>query len=123
MNASGLALLLSCGLLIVVVFVLFVPMLRSRTTANTDRQSPRVIYREDDRYWTGGIFYNNPDDPEWLIPKRSGLGWTVNFGHPRGKVFLFGIVVVLILSAVVFPILTSGLPSYGCHPSGCTSFP
>jgi hypothetical protein len=35
MNASGLFLLLICGLLIAVVLVLFLPTQRSRTKANT----------------------------------------------------------------------------------------
>jgi uncharacterized membrane protein len=29
-----------------------------------------------------GIFYANPDDPALLVPKRSGLGYTLNFGNP-----------------------------------------
>jgi uncharacterized membrane protein len=28
-----------------------------------------------------GIFYANRDDPALLVPKRSGLGYTLNFGN------------------------------------------
>ncbi len=30
-----------------------------------------------------GIVYFDPSDPRLLPPRRFGLGWTVNFGHPR----------------------------------------
>jgi Predicted membrane protein len=47
-----------------------------------------VVFRDDDRYWSGGILYNNPDDPDLFVPKRYGLGWTVNIGHPQGKLVI-----------------------------------
>ena len=30
------------------------------------------------------MFYVNPDDPAILVPKRMGIGWTINFGRPAG---------------------------------------
>lgn len=30
----------------------------------------------------GGIVYGNATDPDLWIPKRIGIGWTLNFGHP-----------------------------------------
>lgn len=38
--------------------------------------------RDDDRYWKGGLLYWNPKDPAIIVPKRFGIGWTFNFGHP-----------------------------------------
>ena|SRR5947209_18972466 len=125
MIVSWPALLLICGVLLVVFLVLVLPMPRSRAKARTraDRGSTPAIFRDDDRYWYGGIFYNNPDDPDPFVPKRYGFGWTVNFGHPVGKLILITILVlglvlplVVALLGVFFPGL---IPSYGCHPSGC----
>lgn len=31
-----------------------------------------------------GFVYKNPDDPRLWVPKRLGVGFTVNFGHPAG---------------------------------------
>jgi uncharacterized membrane protein len=29
-----------------------------------------------------GLFYKNPKDERLWVPKRLGLGWTINFAHP-----------------------------------------
>lgn len=49
-----------------------------------------------------GIFYSNPEDPALLVPKRFGIGWTVNFGNPWSWVVL-----ALILFAVALPFILS----------------
>jgi uncharacterized membrane protein len=57
-----------------------------------------------DSAWKGGVFYYNPDDPALLVEKRSGLGWTVNFGHPQARLLLIGLLLVpLVLS--LLPVL------------------
>jgi uncharacterized membrane protein len=43
--------------------------------------------------WRGGVFYYNPSDNRLLLPKRTGLGWTINFGRPLA-------VVITLLSAI-----------------------
>ena len=78
-------LLLMCGLLIVLVLVLFWHPQRSRakTSTSADRGRTDAVFRDDDRYWYGGFFYNNPDDPAVFVPKRFGLGWTMNLATLR----------------------------------------
>ncbi len=112
------------GLLIVLVLALLWHPQRSRTRANTpaDRQPTSAVFRDDDRYWYGGIFYNNPDDPAVFVPKRFGLGWTLNFGHPQGKLFLIGMLLLPLVIALL-TVLISGTASIGCHPSGCYPSP
>ncbi|MFL5587716.1 MAG: DUF5808 domain-containing protein [Ktedonobacteraceae bacterium] len=124
MNVSWPVLLLMGGLLIAIVLVLFWHPQRSRTKTSTsaDRQRTDAFYRDDDRYWYGGVFYNNPDDPAVLVPKRFGLGWTVNFGHPQGKLFLIGML-LLPLVLLILNVLFFGTAPIGCHPSGCHPFP
>ncbi|HEX9133413.1 MAG TPA: DUF5808 domain-containing protein [Ktedonobacteraceae bacterium] len=124
MNVSWPVLLLICGVLIAVVLVLVLPIPRSRTKTSTraDRGPTPTFFRDDDRYWYGGLLYNNPEDPAAFVPKRYGLGWTVNFGHPQGKLFLIAMLLlplVIALLGTLFP----GTPSFGCHPSGCHLFP
>lgn len=58
--------------------------------------------RENTDLWKMGIFYYNPKDPALMVPKKSGLGWTFNFGHKSAFVFLF-----LILAAIVLDVLYS----------------
>jgi uncharacterized membrane protein len=119
MNAYGLFLLLLLGLLIVAAILLFWPSPRSQDSrrAPADRP-PAAVYRDDDRNWLGSVIYYNRDDPDVLVPKRYGWGWTVNFAHPAGKVFL-ALMVALILLPVVLLLLGVQLPPVGCHPAGC----
>ena len=58
-------------------------------------------FEEDDKYWIlGAGFYNNPDDPALFVPKRIGVGYTINIGRPLGK--LIGILSILVLISVIF---------------------
>ncbi len=126
MSVTGLLLALIFVLLLAALIVLFLPHPRSLigNRAPADRPFDRPVYRDDDRYWYGGVVYYNPDDPDPVVPKRYGLGWTVNFGHRLGKLFLL-IMVGMILLPVVLAIVAPGLNSTnGCHPSsGCRLFP
>jgi uncharacterized membrane protein len=44
---------------------------------------------DDDPHWRG-IFYCNPDDPRLVVPKRFGIGRTLNYGRPLAWIFTFG---------------------------------
>ena len=124
MSVSGLIFLLIWGLLIALILVLFWHPQRSQRKANTpaDRQPTSAMFRDDDRYWSGGIFYSNPDDPALFVEKRYDLGWTLNFGHPQAKLVLIGLLFgTLVLS--ILPVLISGTAPIRCHPSGCYPFP
>jgi uncharacterized membrane protein len=129
MNASWPVLLLICGVLIAIVLVLFwhPQFSRTKTSTSVDRQRTNAVFRDDDRYWYGGLFYNNPDDPAVFVPKRFGLGWTMNFGHPQAKLVLIGILLLVLLPPLVMALLGVFFPgsihSVGCHPSGCHPFP
>jgi uncharacterized membrane protein len=121
MSIPGLIFLLIWGLLIALVLVLlWHPQRKAETPA--DRQPTYKTFRDDDRYWYGGFFYNNPDDPALFVEKRYGLGWTLNFGHPQAKLVLFGLLLV-VLVLTILPVLLSGGVPVGCHPSGCHPVP
>ncbi|MFD9738632.1 DUF1648 domain-containing protein [Umezawaea sp. NPDC059074] len=62
-----------------------------------------VVARDDDRFWRGGLLYVNGDDPAVLVPKRFGVGWTVNLGNPKTVVGL----VVLVVGIVVLVVATA----------------
>jgi uncharacterized membrane protein len=120
MSVSEVVVLLICGLLIIGLLVLFLPthLFRARARTPADRQRFGPVFRDDDRYWVGGFLYNNPDDPDLLVPKRYGLGWTMNFGHPMGKWIAIGML-VLPLALAILGIFAPGFASHGCHQFGC----
>jgi uncharacterized membrane protein len=112
MSAGQLVALLALVVLIAGALLLFVPTQRSHPSSGP-------IDRDDDRYWLGGMVYYNPDDPEWLVPKRYGLGRTLNLGHPVGRLIMGGLLLLAVALAIV-SVLVPGFSSYGCHPlTGC----
>jgi uncharacterized membrane protein len=50
--------------------------------------------------WYYGIFYYNKRDSRLFLPKRTGLGWTINFAHPLGIVLM--ILIILLIIALSF---------------------
>lgn len=60
---------------------------------------------EERRWVAGGLFYNDPADPQILVPKRegTGMGLTINIGNPKGK----WAIVILLLLIVGLPIAMS----------------
>jgi uncharacterized membrane protein len=62
--------------------------------------------RDDDTHWRGGLLYVNRDDPQLLVPRRFGVGWTLNFAHPvashtRSPGWLIALVAAPIVSAIL----------------------
>ena len=67
--------------------------------------SVRGVPRETARNpsgWRGGLFYVAREDPALFVPKRSGLGYTFNFGHPAALPLTVGFLVLpfLVLALV-----------------------
>ena len=54
-----------------------------------------------DDHWKGGVFYVNRDDSALFVPKRFGIGYTLNFGHATAWVIM-GLVLVLPLILALF---------------------
>jgi uncharacterized membrane protein len=94
--------------LLPIVAGLFVVGIVSARTGQTGSRVP-VSRREgntgafrtdDDQSWrAGGILYINQRDPALLVPKRFGVGWTLNFGNPRALI-LPPAVIMIILAAL-----------------------
>ena len=83
--------------LLLVALAALLPLL-----VQTGRRPPDDGYR--------GIFYCNPDDPALLVPKRFGIGYTLNFGNPRSWVVLALIVLVATLPIMFSVISVPYLP-------------
>src|SRR5215469_3011101 len=56
--------------------------------------------RPPDSAWHGFI-YSNPDDPSLLVPKRYGIGYTLNFGNRWAWPLLALILLIAVLPAVL----------------------
>jgi uncharacterized membrane protein len=62
--------------------------------------------KQNDSLWKWGILYYNPNDPEIIVEKRSGLGWTVNFAHKTAYVLLFLTPAILLFSFLIIELLS-----------------
>jgi uncharacterized membrane protein len=58
-----------------------------------------------DDAWKGGVFYFNRQDPSLFVPKRFGIGYTINFAN-RWSWLVVSILVVLILAPFIFTAIT-----------------
>jgi uncharacterized membrane protein len=68
-------------------------------------QDGKAIYTDDDEYWANGFTYHNPIDRSILVPKRVGVGLTVNTGTLTGKIIMWGIVglTAAVVVGCIFP--------------------
>ncbi|RYP99751.1 DUF5808 domain-containing protein [Bifidobacterium pseudolongum] len=55
---------------------------------------------DDDAHWKLGVFYVDHDDASVFVPKRFGVGWTVNLGRPATWIML-AILIALIVGGFV----------------------
>ncbi len=124
MNIAWPLFFLICGTLFAIMLVLFwhPKLLRTPMRTSSDWERTHPVFRNDDRYWYAGSFYNNPDDPALFVPKRFGFGWTLNFGHPQAKLFLITLLGLLLLLGVALPLMVALFGGGSMHPSGCHTF-
>lgn len=59
------------------------------------------LYKDDDDKWILGSIYYNKNDPAWMIEKRLGVGWTLNFAHPKSWIAVGGLIIFIIATIVM----------------------
>lgn len=62
---------------------------------------PDEMDADEDALWKVGVFYVNRDDPSIMVPKRFGIGWTLNFGNWRSWLITVAFLVVTMGFVVV----------------------
>lgn len=67
----------------------------------SDRESREIGDRTPDECWKLGLIYVNRKDPALWVEKRSGLGYTLNFGHPVSVVILLAIVGIIVAVSLI----------------------
>jgi uncharacterized membrane protein len=75
----------------------------------------KSIVTDDDGYWINGSTYYNPDDQSVMVPKRIGIGTTVNMATRAGKWIQFGSIVLCI--AIILPLAAFAVQSDHSSPA------
>lgn len=71
----------------------------SKSNERFDEVHTNETVAADDQYWKWGIFYCNKNDPSLLVPKKFGIGWTVNFAN-KWSYIIIGITLLPILLVI-----------------------
>ena len=59
------------------------------------------FFHEDPENWKWGILYFNKKDNRMIVPKRNPMmGWTFNFAHPAGYIFLILILLLIVIQTI-----------------------
>jgi uncharacterized membrane protein len=90
-------LVVALPILAAVVAVVLVLARNNRDRDDDDEEDTGLTHRDDDRFWHGGLFYINREDRALLVPRRFGLGWTVNLGNPKTAILLTGVLALITL--------------------------
>jgi uncharacterized membrane protein len=83
------------------VLVAVVVLARNNRDRDAADEGTGLAHRDDDRQWRGGLFYINRQDHALFVPRRYGLGWTVNLGNPRVAILLSGVAALIALVIVL----------------------
>lgn len=80
--------------------------------AETDGQA---IPTDDDGYWINGSTYFNPNDKAVIVPRRIGIGTTVNMATRGGKWIQYGGIVFAL--AIIIPLAAFAVQSDNTSPA------
>ena len=62
--------------------------------ANDRAGADSAMSTDDDAHWHLGVFYANADDPAVIVPKRFGIGWTLNWARPASWGIVAGFIIL-----------------------------
>ena len=110
LSTMGTITLGTAGVLITIATLLFtgaeiwvsVVLGQSGSRMAAELRTTDEVSRDDDAFWKAGGFYFNPNDPSIFVPKRFGVGWTINCASPAAWAVFVGI----ILLAIAFSFVT-----------------
>ena len=92
--------------MVIMIGAIIVYVARVRKIDDRYREEMSVVVDDDDK-WIFGMFYYNKGDKRLNVEKRMGVGATVNFAHPVGKVV--GVLIAVALLASLLSMVWLGM--------------
>lgn len=84
-----------------VLIILFPVIATAITFYNTIiKKKWRNKVPNEEEYWKWGFIYYNPTDSRIFLPKRTGLGYTLNFAKPISITFILAMAIFIVLSII-----------------------
>ncbi len=85
----------------IVMFMVLVPIAYSYFLSKKSKKGGNSSTNQNSDLNSGkwyGVFYYNPKDSRIFLPKRFGIGWTLNLGNPYSYVVMVVLIVLIVLS-------------------------
>lgn len=105
MSQAGAAILFACVLIVVGCIALSLVYGQNGTRLFARMADGAALPDDDDEHWKLGTFYLNRDDAALFVPKRFGIGWTMNLARPGAWAALAAILLIALaplgLTAVI----------------------
>ncbi len=57
--------------------------------------------RNDPDNYKWGLFYYNKKDPGFLIPRKTGIGFSPNFANPYSYLVIIGIIIFAVVMGII----------------------
>ncbi len=99
--------IVSAPMVIILLVVMARKRLGTKTETDTASQTLPDVPKGDrmpDERWLWGAIYVNRDDPALFIPKRFGIGYTLNFGN-RWSWVILALIAAIVGGGVLLPVL------------------
>ena len=87
--------------IVMIIFVLVFIKIGIKERNTEEKIDQEEAYKDDDKHWILGMFYYNKNDPAFMIEKRVGLGYTINFANIKA--------LILTILIILFSILMSSI--------------
>lgn len=87
--------------IVMVIFVLVFIKIGIKERNTEEKIDQEEAYKDDDKHWILGMFYYNKNDPAFMIEKRVGLGYTINFANIKALILTILIILFSILMSLI----------------------
>lgn len=84
-----------------IIFLLTFIIMGIKERNTKEKGDQEEVYKDDDSNWILGMFYYNKNDPAFMIEKRVGLGYTINFANKASLILLIFVILFIILMSSI----------------------
>ncbi len=93
---------------IIVMFSIITPIIIGLKVGNMGEKLSKDTetgeHKDDDKWILGGTIYYDKEDPTIFVPKRVGIGSTINFGNKKALIIFVSFIVLSLVTSVIIAI-------------------